>query len=77
MSGYAMLQVGKQIGTDTVFISVPEERYDTAMSVLTDKRMHIILIEQDELTWLIESLQREREAPRRNTVAWYGWVGAV
>ena len=56
-----VLQVGKQIGTDTVFISVPEERYDTARSVLTGNRRHIILIEQDELTWLIESLQHERK----------------
>lgn len=57
MSG--LLEVGRQVRTGKVFISVPQECYDTAKKPLTGERVHIVVFDQSEVPWLIESLRKE------------------
>ena len=60
-----MLEVGKQVGTGKVFISVPTEAYDTAKKPLTGERVHIVVFDPSEVPWLIDALRKELGAACR------------
>ena len=54
------LAVGKEIGSgDRVFIAAPPKRYDRSKSPLTGRVSHMLIFEQADLPWLIESLTAE------------------
>lgn len=41
------------------FIAFPQERYDHAKTVLSNKKKHILLLSIEDTLWLIEVLQKE------------------